>query len=177
MQSDAELFAAASQGDQDAFAALVRRHRRWAELYARKCGAGADAADVAQEAFLKLLRSEERELRSKSLRALLRVDIHFRVLRLHQRRARQLPLAQSSAFPAGETDISDMARNRRIVGLVQAAIQRLRSSERRLLTQHYTLGMRPVEIAQQSGRSGAAVRSALYRARNSLRAELGLVEQ
>ncbi|EDM76668.1 hypothetical protein PPSIR1_38109 [Plesiocystis pacifica SIR-1] len=174
MQSDAELFAAASQGDQHAFAVLVHRHRRWAELYAIKCGAGSEAADVAQEAFLKLLRSKDKELRSDSLRSLLSVDIHFQVLRLLQKQARQMQLEGGSAIPDQETGLSQVARRRRLAARVVEAMERLRSTERRLLELRHVEGLRPVEIAERTGRTDAAIRAALFRARRALRLELGL---
>lgn len=174
MQSDAELFAAASRGDQHAFTLLVRRHRRWAELYAIKCGAGAEAADVAQEAFLKLLRSKDTQLRSESLRSLLSVDIHFRVLRLLQRQARLLQVELGSDVPQQGTGLSEAARRGRLAARVLEAMARLRSTERRLLELRHIEGLRPVEIAKRSGRSDAAIRAALFRARRSLRLELGL---
>jgi len=56
MATDEELMQAAGLGDRDAFGELVRRHHARAfQLAARFLGDRDEAADIAQEAFLRLL--------------------------------------------------------------------------------------------------------------------------
>ncbi|MEN3272158.1 MAG: polymerase sigma-70 factor, subfamily [Actinomycetota bacterium] len=58
---DAELVAAAQEGDRDALEHLLRRHHdRIRALARRLCGNDADAADATQEALLAVVRGLER---------------------------------------------------------------------------------------------------------------------
>lgn len=54
--SDEQLMLAVAEGDLDAFDEIVRRYRRTARNVAHRfLGDPAEAADIAQEAFLKIL--------------------------------------------------------------------------------------------------------------------------
>jgi RNA polymerase sigma-70 factor, ECF subfamily len=58
--ADAELMLAFQRGDEDAFAALVRRFQdRIVSLAYRYLGSAADAEDLAQEVFLRVYRAKE----------------------------------------------------------------------------------------------------------------------
>jgi RNA polymerase sigma-70 factor (ECF subfamily) len=58
--ADAELMLAFQRGDDDAFAALVRRFQdRIVSLAYRYLGSAADAEDLAQEVFLRVYRAKE----------------------------------------------------------------------------------------------------------------------
>lgn len=173
VQSDADLLRALRSGDQRAAAQLIDRYHAWALEYARKKGAGQDARDIAHDVLVALLESPPEDLHSGSLHALLSARLRFRVLDSQQRRregAREL----SSKLRANETAPSDRARRRRAARQAVEALDQLCSTERRLLRMRYIDDMRAVDIAESTGQSAAAVRSALFRARASLRMLLGL---
>ncbi|EDM77438.1 hypothetical protein PPSIR1_38024 [Plesiocystis pacifica SIR-1] len=171
---DDEVIIALLRGDQAAMEAFFRRHYRWALGYARRRGAGEDAADIVHDVFADLFERPPNGLGKVADRAVLAVMISDRVKWAWRKatRARKVPLLSDLLGPG--TDLSALARRRRLGREVVEAMARLGTTQRRLLEQRFFEDVRAVDIAAQTGRTAAAVRAAVFRAQASLRMELGL---
>lgn len=173
--TDAELISAARAGDDDAFAALVRRHQRAAvRIAAVALGSATDADDVAQEAFVKAHAALPR----------FRTDARFEpwlyrivtnTARNHLRsqgRHRARALRASSLATVGSAAPEDEVVGRDERAAVVAALDRLRPDDRLILTFRWYDGLSEAEIAEALGCRRGTVKSRLSRASARLRAEL-----
>jgi hypothetical protein len=86
---DADLVAEAQAGDAPAFGHLVRRHAPIAKRMAVLWGAGSDADDVVQEAFVKAYGALPR-FRGEAFRAWLLSIVHNETRNLHRSRGRRV---------------------------------------------------------------------------------------
>jgi RNA polymerase sigma-70 factor (ECF subfamily) len=193
--AEAQLLAAARQGDEAAFEGLVQRHR--GELYAhcyRMLGSVHDAEDALQESLLGVWRG----LRGFEGRSSLRTWL-FRVatnacLRLSSRRPRRMlsfdhAPARSDPHDLGEPvpgpiwlepwpdempadDEPDPAaavlRRESVELAFVAALQHLPSTQRAVLILREVLGFTAPEVAEILDTTPASVNSALQRARASV---------
>src|SRR5688500_17134889 len=91
------------RGDEDAFAALVRRFQgRVVSLAYRYLGSAADAEDLAQEVFLRVYRAKESyEPSAKFSTWIYRMTANASLNQLRGRKARR---KVSGAFPAGDDE-------------------------------------------------------------------------
>ena len=87
--SDADLVAKAMAGDATAFAHLVHRHAPIAKRMARLWGAGADADDVVQDAFVKAHAALARFRSASGFRPWLLSIVHNETRNLHRGRGRR----------------------------------------------------------------------------------------
>lgn len=168
---------AVRDGDLDAFERIVLRHQAeaWRVAY-RFTGDAAEAEDLAQEAFLRVLDTAPRYEPQASFRTYL-----FRIInRLcidHVRKKRptatdNLPsLADDSPSPpqqAGQTERD---------ALIQAALNALPADYRMAVVLRYFEGLNEAEMADVMGRSVKAVERLLARAKATLAPHLkGLLE-
>jgi len=172
MPSDEELMSAVAGGDLDAFEEIVLRHQSDAWRVAwRFIGDAAEAEDLVQEAFLRILDAAPRYRPTASFRTYL-----FRVLNRvcidHARRMRpaatdSLPdHADGSPSPAQQASLSERE------ALIQAALDTLPGDQRMALVLRYFEGISGTEMAEAMGRSVKAVERLLSRARASLEPRL-----
>jgi RNA polymerase sigma factor (sigma-70 family) len=177
MPSDAELVRRARDGNRDAFAVLVRRHR---PLLLRSCRrlVGADAAaDAAQDAVLTAMLSLDRLKQPASFGAWL-VGIGLNacrtLLRSELRGSDPLtPAAQvRGSDPLTAADPHETAVAREIASRLHAAIDSLPTGQREAVTLYYLAGLTQAEAAEHLGVPVGAVKTRLHKARASLRARL-----
>ncbi len=158
---------------------MVRRHQdvafRAAYLIVRD---EAEAADVAQEAFLRAYRALGRFDSRQPFRPwLLRIVTNAAInsLRSARRRSamverfeREQPGAPATSAPERNAEVADEARR------VWQAVGELRPQEQRLLYLRYFLDGSEAEVAQATGSPRGTVKSRLHRALRRLR---GVIEE
>lgn len=156
--------------DQAAFAALVDRCQRPLRAYLAGIGLPVDAADdVAQEVFLAYFRDPDRRPSACSELAWLKGIARnqaYAWLRRHRQEPRCLALAElaEAALDAGETWEDERLEQ------LHRCLMALPAASRRLLVAHYGEGVSSDELAVRTGRRPGAVRMALLRLREHLRA-------
>ena len=172
--SDVDLVAKALAGDASAFAHLVRRHAPIAKRMARLWGAGADADDVVQEAFVKAHAALARFRSTGGFRPWLLSIVHNETRNLHRGRGRraareslaQLPDDLLISNPEEEAMITD--RRRRLL----ATIRELPVDLREVVACRYLLELTEAETAVTLKVPAGTVKSRLHRALNTLRTEV-----
>lgn len=147
-------------------ATLYERHGRSVRQYLRAMTGNAQLAeDLAQEVFLRVLRSADRYRSQERDRAWL-----FRIARNaaidHRRRDSVRPIMASVPREASTPPTQPLQ-----VGL-REALERLPETERDAFLMAELGGLSYLEIASALGLTVPAVRSAIYRARVTLRAAL-----
>ncbi|MFI9822027.1 RNA polymerase sigma factor [Streptomyces sp. NPDC052013] len=167
---DRVLAVRASEGDDDAFAVLVRRHSRPLLALARHLlGSQADAEDVVQDAFLSAWRRLPEFRHSASFGTWMYRIVTNRCLNT-LRRPRAVPLdkvpepvahdASASPASAAEADAATAA-------LLQA-LRALHPDLRACWVLRELHGLHYQEIAHVTGTSEQTVRGRLFRARRAL---------
>jgi RNA polymerase sigma-70 factor (ECF subfamily) len=170
-QDDAELVAAALDGDRDAFAALVDRYRR--PVYAlalQRVQQTADAEDVAQEAFVKAYRSLH-TLREPLRFASWLYGIAMRCAMDYLRLRGRQPV-MSDVVDIYAPAFYENQELRELVETVMSALGELPDAQRLVVTLRYLEGLDPKAIAERLGESRLAVRSRLFKAMQVLRRRL-----
>jgi RNA polymerase sigma-70 factor (ECF subfamily) len=164
-------------GDADAYADLVLRHAPVAVRTAALLGAGADAEDVVQEAFVKAYLALDRFRAGAPFRPWLLRIVANETRNLHRAAGRRAvreqaawatvaPLLLAGDGPAG----SVLADSRRSV--LVAALSRLSVTHRQVVTCRYLLDLDEAETAAVLGWPRGTVKSRLHRALAALRDEL-----
>lgn len=168
---DAEIIARVRAGDTEAYAELMRAHTPIAHRTAVLLGAGADAEDVVQDAFVKaylalggfregaafrpwLLRIVANETRN-TLRS---------ARRLHTAVGREAALggAEPAIPESADPAVAALAGERR--SRLLAALDELSEEQRRVVTYRYLLDLDEAETAQALGWPRGTVKSRLSRA-------------
>jgi RNA polymerase sigma-70 factor (ECF subfamily) len=168
---------AVGRGDLDAFERIVLRHQAeaWRVAY-RFTGDAAEAEDLAQEAFLRILGAAARyeptaAFRTYFYRILTRLCLDYR------RKLR--PVLGEPLTHAADGGFSPPERADRVERemAVQAALDALPAEYRIAVVLRYFEGLNGGEMAEALGRSVKAVERLLARARAALAPELeGLLE-
>ncbi|WP_326655354.1 RNA polymerase sigma factor [Streptomyces sp. NBC_01750] len=172
---EAAVIARVRAGEPEAYAELVRAHTNVALRAAVAFGAGADAEDVVQSAFLKAYQSLGRFRDGAAFRPwLLRIVANetrntvrsaVRLRALAGREALLLgsePLIPESADPA----VAAVAEERK--ALLRAALDELSEEQRQVVTYRYLLEMDEAETAEALGWPRGTVKSRLNRALRKL---------
>jgi len=171
--SDEELMLAVARGDLSALGQVVSRHQTsaWNAAY-RFAGNSADAEDIAQEAFLKILDSAHRYQPTASFRTYL-----FRVVtrlcfdlarRKRVRRHQQLfDLAANGPSPEGVSILDERA------AAVRQALDSLPAAQKMAVVLRYYEDLGYREIAAVLDTTDKGVERLLARARASLEDRLG----
>lgn len=168
---DAEIIARVRAGDTEAYAELMRAHTPIAHRTAVLLGAGADAEDVVQDAFVKaylalggfregaafrpwLLRIVANETRN-ALRS---------ARRMHTAVGREAALggAEPAIPESADPAVAALAGERR--SRLLAALDELSEEQRRVVTYRYLLDLDEAETAQALGWPRGTVKSRLSRA-------------
>ena len=177
---DADLSRRALAGDHDAFQELFRRHEGGLlNVALRMTGNREDAADITQEAFLRVfarLGTLGERGEAVNLPAYLYRTAKNLVYDHSGRRAREIP-DEDVERAVGEDDDADVDPER--AGLIAAQVAEVRAANGRLAERHrLVLALREVEgmgyedIGEVLGMTPAAVGQLLVRARLALRREL-----
>jgi RNA polymerase sigma factor (sigma-70 family) len=184
---DDEAISRALDGDLGAYEVLVARYSALAHRTAAMLGAGDEAEDVVQEAFVKAFRHLASFRRDAPFRPwLLRIvanetrNLHRSAGRRAAREARAWDqvaplLAAHPGAAAGSSGRDDTAealeRSERRAELV-AALGRLATPYREVVTCRYLLELDEDETAAVLGRPRGTVKSRLHRALRALEADL-----
>ena len=171
---DSDLVAKALAGDGSAFAHLVRRHGPIAKRMARLWGAGADADDVVQDAFVKAHAALPRFRSTSGFRPWLLSIVHNETRNLHRSRGRravreslaQLPDDLWISDPQEEAMITDLRRR------LLTTIRQLPVELREVVACRYLLELSEIETAVTLKVPTGTVKSRLHRALNMLRTEV-----
>jgi len=174
--SDAELVRAVLAGSPEAFGPIVERHRRAVyRLCYRYTGRHEDAADLAQDTFLRAYRSlhtfkGEASLGTWLYRIALNVSLNHVTARAKQRTPEPLEAAARTGAP-GESPSDAVLRAERSER-VRGAIARLPPKQRATLVLRVYQELPHEEIARVLGISVGASKTNLFHALARLREEL-----
>ena len=168
---DRDLVAACLAGRVEAFDLIVERHQRTVyQLCARFARRHEDAADLAQDVFLRAYRGLRRFRGDSSLATwLYRIGINVCLNHVSSRKAREIPLDDAPRIPAPDADpVSSIAdRERRV--RVRAAVARLPRKQRATLVLRVYQDLSHQEIAAALGTSVGAVKANFFHALGNLR--------
>jgi len=160
-------------GDLDAYGELVARYTAVAHRAAALSGAGADAEDVVQDAFVKAFRKLRTFRAGEPFKPwLLRIVVNEASnLRrsLHRRGALALRTARTGTVDGPENDVLGEERRDALLTAVRALPDR----DRLVLTCRYFLELSEAETAQVLGWPAGSVKSRTARALARLRNRLG----
>jgi RNA polymerase sigma-70 factor (ECF subfamily) len=184
-ESEMELVRLSCQGDQDAFAVLVRNHQRRAFLLAfRMLNNYEEAAEAVQEAFLAAwqgLHTFRGEARFSTW--LYRVVYHccLRILEQRRRDIRDLDAATAQAehravLESGQ-EIQSLVADRERQKTIQQAIEELPGKYRAVLILRHLQELTYEEIAQALSLPVGTIKTHLFRARNLLKERLQFLER
>ncbi|HEX7189882.1 MAG TPA: sigma-70 family RNA polymerase sigma factor [Actinomycetes bacterium] len=178
-REDADVLARVRDGDRDAYAELVRRHAPVAVRTATLLGAGPDAEDVVQEAFVKAYGALGRFREGAAFRPWLLQIVANETRNLHRssgrREARErsawertepLLVASASEDPA----VTALSHERR--SELVRALSHLSEPHRRVVVCRFLLDLDEVETATVLGWPRGTVKSRLHRALRRLGEEL-----
>ena len=178
-QDDAEVLARVRGGDRDAYAELVRRHAPVAVRTAALLGAGGDAEDVVQEAFVKAYGALDRFRPGAPFRPWLLRIVANETRNLH--RVSRPPHGAGAALvgadraaaprPAGRPG-RGRALARAAAGAGPRAWRGCRQPHRQVVTCRYLLDLDEAETAAVLGWPRGTVKSRLHRALGKLRDQL-----
>jgi RNA polymerase sigma factor (sigma-70 family) len=175
---DADLVSRARRGERDAFADLVARHLDVAMRTARQMGAGDDADDVVQEAFVKAYRRLSDYRGDATFRSWLLAIVANETRNLHRSRRRRdemgiRALRTKPVTVEADTAVSSMmaAEDRRT--LVDA-VRELDDPDRDVIAYRYLLDRTEAETAALLDWPLGTVKSRTARALAKLRTRLGV---
>lgn len=170
------MLARVRAGDTAAYAELVTRHAPMARRLAVLSGAGADADDVVQEAFVKAYRSLSSFRDGADFRPwLLRIVVN-ETRNLHRGQSRRVDrevrVASEDARLVAVSDPAAVAVGHERREALLAAIRMLPSELREVITCRYLLELSEIETAESLGIPNGTVKSRLRRGLARLREEL-----
>ena len=170
--SDEELMLNVRDGDLAAFEQIVLRHQAeaWRAAY-RFTGDAAEAEDLAQEAFLRILDAAGRYEPTATFgayfyRVLTRLCIDYR------RKKRPIPSDSVLLRADGEASPAELAEQRDHQRRIQAALDALPADYRVAVVLRYFEGLNATEMSEAMGKSIKAVERLLARAREALEPRL-----
>ncbi len=180
--SDEELVLLAAEGDEAAFAVLVKRYQRRVSAFVSQMVGDLDVArELTQEAFLRAWRALGRfDRRYKFSTWLFRIAHNLAIDQLRRRRVLTMPLEGRDAdgepvesrLPDGGRDPLQHLENRELSQRLRQVIDDLRPEYRELILLRHFAGLSYQEIADLQGRPLGTIKNKLFRAHNVLRNEL-----
>ncbi|MEV0156938.1 RNA polymerase sigma factor [Micromonospora sp. NPDC050686] len=171
---DAEFVSRARTGDLEAYEALVARHSASAYRTAVLLGAGSDAEDVIQEAFVKGYRNLSRYRGASSFRSWLLAIVANETRNLHRSRNRRDGLAlRVAAVSPGSAHVADGGVDAVLAGERRAALVRalrlLPVRDREVIVCRFFLDLSEDETVAMLGWPRGTVKSRTSRALAKLR--------
>ena len=170
----------ARDGDLDAFEVLVARYTALAHRTAVLLGAGADAPDIVQEAFVKAFRGLGRFRRDAPFRPWLLRIVANETLNAHRSARRRAGAELRLAAGAAAENLAEVVETPETAalraerrGLLLDAVRALPPNQRLVVTCRYFLDLGEEETATVLGWPRGSVKSRLSRALGRLREELG----
>lgn len=164
-----ELAIRARDGDETAFAELVRRYQGAAlGLALRITGNAADAEDAVQDAFLRAYRALPRFDPERPFGPwILRITAN-RALTRAGRRKKERPLELAADMPEESRSMDETLAGKEEVERLRRAMGELTPSDRAILSLRYDQGLRISEICRVLGLRESAAKVRLLRARERL---------
>jgi RNA polymerase sigma factor (sigma-70 family) len=173
-EADAASIARVRAGDRDAYAELVRRHAPMALKTAGLLGAGPDAEDVVQEAFVKAYAQLHRFRTGEPFRPWLLRIVANETHNLHRgagrRRNRELVTWAGTERLLDESDALDSALSAERRRALVAALRTLNERDRQVVVCRYLLDLDARETATVLDCPTGTVKSRLSRALGRLQA-------
>ena len=171
-RDDASLVQGCLAGDQEAYRILVDRYRDrayWAAYHV--VHHHEDAADIAQEAFIRVWRSAARyQPQAQFTTWLYRIVVNLCLDFRRRRRHASIDAAGADA-PAGEEPSAELEREE-LSRTIQRVVADLPDRQRVALVLHRFSGLSLAEVCSVTGLSDSAVESLLVRAYAALRKKL-----
>jgi RNA polymerase sigma-70 factor, ECF subfamily len=169
--SDAELLAAVSRRDAQAFAHLLQRHHGPVYRVVWRMTGGVEAEDIVQETFFKLWQKPEQVREAAALRGwLMRVASNAAIDR--SRKPRLAALDDAPDVADGRADAAEVLQRTTAARAVDTAIAALPERQRLALSLVYFEGLTNIEAASVMEASVEAIESLLSRARRTLKESL-----
>jgi RNA polymerase sigma factor (sigma-70 family) len=162
-------------GDRDAYAELVRRHAPAAVRTATLLGAGADAEDVVQDAFVKAYTRLARFRPGSPFRPWLLSIVVNETRNLHRssgrrkRRERTAWMETEPLLRARRLDLAETMLSRERQATLVRALSTLSEPHRQVVVCRYLLDLDEAETATVLGWPRGTVKSRLHRALGRLR--------
>jgi RNA polymerase sigma-70 factor, ECF subfamily len=169
--TDAELVAAALDGDLSAFDALVERHRRHVyHVCYRFVGNHEDASDLAQDVFLRAFRALRRFKGQSSVGTwLYRIAVNVSLNRVAVKTPQTEPIdARQHVDTRSDTPSDRLIRDER-AGRVRAAIAKLPRKQRASVILRMYHDMSHQEIAETLGSTVGAVKANVFHGLRNLK--------
>jgi RNA polymerase sigma-70 factor (ECF subfamily) len=168
---DRSLVEACLTGRVEAFDVVVARHQRAVYLLCfRFVRRHEDAADLAQEVFLRAYRGLRRFRGDASLATwLYRIGVNVCLNHVSARRAQETPLDQAPHIQAAGEDLASSIVRREQGARVRAAVARLPRKQRATLVLRIYQDLSHREIAAVLGTSVGAVKANLFHALGNLK--------
>lgn len=155
----------------------IERHRGAVlRLALARTHSATDAQDIAQDVFIKLLRSATRFHDDDHLRAWLLRATHDSCIDLHRQAWRRRVETHEDMAAVADRETWDPAIEEVVNHPVWTAMERLPDKLRCALHLHYVEGYGIAEVADILGCTEAAARTRLHRGRKKLTAELTRLE-
>lgn len=168
----------ARTGDQAAFGELVKLHQSAVyNLAYRMLANRVESEDAAQETFMRAYANLDRYDMERPFRTwLLSITSNYCIDRLRRRRLTWLsldePLPPTTALHSDETEPEDAVIEDERNAMIQALLAELAPDYRAAVVLHYWYDFSYAEIADMLNTTESAVKSRLFRARQTLAARL-----
>jgi RNA polymerase sigma-70 factor (ECF subfamily) len=167
--SDEELMTRFARGESQAFDALFERHAAPVHAYlSRLVGSGLMAEDLAQAAFLSVVRSRGRYHPSIQFRPWL-YAIATNAARDYFRRNRREQLTEKGELPLNAVADTPPAGDAALERRVRAALEQLSPQQREVIILNRFGGLSMAEVATAVGASETAVKVRAHRGYERLR--------
>lgn len=171
--SDELLLQATGKGDLKAFEKIVERHHAWVwRIACRFLGHEEEAADVAQEAFIRLMVASNRYQPTAAFKTYF-YQIVTRLCLDHSKKKKPLVLEKIPDIPDCRLSAPDalIVHEKNIA--VRAAVNALPANQRMAIVLRYFEDLNYKEIASALGTTPKAVERLLARGRKRLKTVLG----
>jgi len=172
-QTERRTIQRARKGDRDAIADLIRAYQRPLEAFLfRLCGQSDLAEDLAQESFVRVIRSLDRFDERFRFSTWL-FTIGKRLLVNHQQKMRPLADSEVVEYRAGDartpaTEVEETERTQRVTQLVAVALDALVSPQREIVLLFHQQNWSVQQIARELSMPEGTIKSHLFRARRRM---------
>lgn len=172
-QTERKTIQRARRGDREAIAELIRSYQRPLEAFLfRLCGQSDLAEDIAQESFVRVIRSLDRFDEQYRFSTWL-FTIGKRLLVNHQQKMRPTADSEIVEFRADEcrtpaTETIEAERTSRVTELVTVALDALVSPQREIVLLFHQQGWSVQQISNELSMPEGTIKSHLFRARRRM---------